>query len=292
MKMNNIKKFDEFVNENISANDVADMLEQHFLNEGIDVKLDRRVFVTDKHEKLVDTSVTNNPTVIKTLIPNVEVYSIFQRKEGDVGDGNPLLYALKKEKGYVLTNATKTKSRIEYIVGEFFKKHGKKDITIMIPSTNDLNSYFAKVVARHCVNPKHIDDILVKMSIEEVDDYIYNKNSEFRKHYGKKFNYFYSYFKKCCRKIDGKKFKFHCIDDMEMRSVIEHTIKLQDEYWGNYIDAFNGKDIIIVDDSITLGNTIIESCKIISECYTPKSITILTLLSPLYCENGIELVDL
>ena len=109
--MENIKKFNEFVSENISSNDVVDILERHFLNEGIDVKLDRRVFVTDKHEKLVDTSITNNPTVITTLIPNVEVYSVFQRKEGDVGDGNSLLYALKKEKGYVLVNATKTKKQ-------------------------------------------------------------------------------------------------------------------------------------------------------------------------------------
>ena len=92
--------------------------------------------------------------------------------------------------------------------------------------------------------------------------------------------------------MGGDKFKFHHIDDMEMRSVIEHTIKLQDDYWGNYIDALNGKDIIIVDDSITLGNTIRETCKIITECYTPKSLTILTLLSPLYCEDGDKLASL
>lgn len=292
LNMKNIKNFDEFICEKMTSDDVVDILKQHFLNEGIEVSLNRRVFVTDKHEKLVDTSITNNPTVIKTLVPNVEVYSVFQRKEGDVGDGNPLLYALKKEKGYILTNASKTKNRIEYIVGEFFKRHGKKDVTIMVPSTNDLNDYFAKVVARHCVNPKHVDDILVKMSIEEVDDCVYNENSAFRKHYGKKFNYFYSYFKKCCKKMGGVKFKFHGIDDMEMRSVIEHTIKLQDDYWGNYIDAFNGKDVVIVDDSITFGNTILESCKIITECYTPKSITVLTLLSPLYCEDGTKLSSL
>lgn len=283
--------FKEYCNGQ-EQDDILDIIERFFVNEGIDVELDRRVFVTDRHEKLVDTSIENNPTLITTLVPNVEVYSVFKRKEGDIGDGNPLLYALKKEKGYVLTNATKTKSRIEYIVREFFKKHGKKDITIMIPSTSDLNSYFAKVVARHCENPKHIDDILVKMTIEEVDDYIFDENSAFRKHYGKKFIYFYSYFRKCCRKMGGDKFKFRHIDDMEMRSVIEHTIKLQDDYWGNYIDALNGKDIIIVDDSITLGNTIRETCKIITECYTPKSLTILTLLSPLYCEDGDKLASL
>lgn len=290
--MGKIKKFDEFVGNEMTPDDVVGILEHFFLNEGIEVKLDRRVVMTDKHEKLVDTSVENNPSVITGLIPNVEVYSVFKRKEGDIGDGNPLLYALKNEKGYELVNAMKTKSRVEYIVKQFFLRHGKKDITIMVPSTNELNDYFAKVVARHCVHPTYIDDILVKMTTEEVDDYIQKEGSPFKRHYGRRFDIAYKYFRRCCKDMKGGKFKFHTIDDMEMRGVIEHTIKLQDEYWGNYIDAFNGKDVIIVDDSITLGNTIVESCKIISECYTPKSITVLTLLSPLYAEDGVALADL
>ena len=71
--------------------------------------------------------------------------------------------------------------------------------------------------------------------------------------------------------------------------VYNHGSALEDNV--KNLDSFN-YDIIIVDDSITLGNTIMESCKIISECYTPKSITILTLLSPLYCEDGIKLTNL
>ena len=307
-----IKNMEEFENiyefmetPNVS-DDILDIIERFFLNEGIDVTFDKEVFVTDKHEKLVDTSIENNPTLITTLVPNVEVYSVFQRKEGgkgEKGDGNPLLYALKKENKYKLINATKTKSRIEYIVKKFFKKHGKKDVTIMIPSTNELNKYFAKVVASHCVNPTYIDNIIGKMTIEEVDEGVYEDDSLFRRHYGSDFLKAYKRFDDYCNSMhDGTfssleegefgVFRFHKIKDMEMRKVIERTVKLNDKFWAEYIDAFNGKDIIIVDDSITLGNTIKETCKIIAECYTPKSITVLTLLSPLYCEDGNKLANL
>lgn len=290
--MEKIKHFNEFVETSNKPADILDIIEQFFVNEGIEVELDRSVIMTDKHEKLVDTSVENNPTLITTLVPNVEVYSVFKRKEGDIGDGNPLLYALKKEKKYKLINAVKVMSRIEYIVKEFFKKHEKKEVTIMIPSTNDLNNYFAKVVSSHCINPTYIDDIVSKMTIEEVDDGIFDDNSLFRKHYGRRFDKAYEQFRQYCKSMKGGVFKFHEIKDMNMRKVIEHTVKRNDEYWGNYIDAFNGKDIIIVDDSITLGNTIKETCKIITDCYTPKSVTILTLLSPLYSEDGDKLVNL
>lgn len=84
----------------------------------------------------------------------------------------------------------------------------------------------------------------------------------------------------------GDTFQFHKIGDMEMRKVIEHTIKLSDEFYGKYIDAINGKNVLVIDDSLTHGNTIREACKIIANAYTPKSITVLTLFSPLYEEDG------
>ena len=70
-----------------------------------------------------------------------------------------------------------------------------------------------------------------------------------------------------------------------MRKVIEHTIKISDELYGKYIDAINDKNILIIDDSLTFGNTIREACKIITEAYTPRTITVLTLFSPLYKEK-------
>ena len=44
--------------------------------------------------------------------------------------------------------------------------------------------------------------------------------------------------------------------------------------------------LLIIDDSITLGNTIKEACTILTSVYTPKTINILTLFSPLYDSDG------
>lgn len=286
-----MKHFSDYILE--KDNEFAASIKETFMNEGVDVTFDRQVSITDEHEKKVDTSISNNPSLVNSIIDNVDIYSVFKRKSGEAGDGNPLLYALKKENHYVLTNPDKAKEKIEAIVKKYFSEHGKKDITIMVPSTNKLNSYFAKVVSSYCNNPSYIDNLVAKMTIEEVDDYIYEDSSKFREFYGKRFEDKYKLFKKYCNSIKDKYyFKFHCIKDMEMRKVIEHTIKLEDKYWKKYIDAINDKDVIIVDDSITLGNTIIETCKILTDNFTPKSVTVLTLLSPLYDENGERLKDL
>ena len=264
---------------------VEESVKRIMLEEGIEVDANRNITMTDKHENLIDTSVEANPTVITNYIPNVNVWSIFKRKDDDWNDANPLIYALKNEGGYRLTNPTKFKNRLEYIVKKFLQQNSGLDVTIAVPSTNELNKYFAGVVARGCKNPQYIDNLLVKMSIQEVDDLVVQEGSAFRKYYGRLYLQKYQILRNYYKTMT-KGFQFHKIHDMDMRSVIEHTIKISDEFYGKYIDAINDKNVIIVDDSIALGNSIRESCQIIGEFYTPKSITVLTLFSPLYESGG------
>lgn len=54
------------------------------------------------------------------------------------------------------------------------------------------------------------------------------------------------------------------------------------------MEAINDKNILIIDDSITNGQTLREAYKIIAEGYEPKSITILTLMSPLYNKRRVK----
>ena len=262
------------------------------VDEGINVDANKNVTMTDKHENLVDTSGDKNPTVITDLIPNVKVWSVFKRKEGGIGDGNPLLHALKKEDKYKLTNEAKVKNRIEYIVKKFLAENSGVDVTIMAPSTNDLNKYFASVVAKGCLNPHYIDNIVVKMSKEEVANHIFEYGSAFRRYYGQNFTSAYKMFLNYCKQMKGESFRFHKIGDIKMRKTIEHTIKAVDECMGEYVAAINDKNVLIIDDSITLGNTISETCKIVADYFCPKSITVLTLFSPLYDKNGKELVNI
>ena len=107
--------------------------------EGIDVDANGNVTMTDKHERLVNTSSADNPTVLHDFIGDIEVWSVFQRKDDEFGDGNPLLYALKGEGKYNLINRQKLYSRLEYIVKKFFQRNTNIDITIAVPSKSKLN---------------------------------------------------------------------------------------------------------------------------------------------------------
>lgn len=257
--------------------------------EGIDVNPQRQVTLTDKHENLVNTSLVNNPTCTKDVIPSIEVWSLFQRKSGGMSDGNPMLYALKKEKGYTLTNPKIVYKRIEDLCEQFIQNHPNMSATLAIPSTNQLNKYLLNTFKKKSRNTMIIDNLLVKMSVQEVDDYIFKEDSLFRKQYGAQYEQAYEMFVNYCSKMKDGIFRIHLIEDIKMRKVIDHTIKIADQFYGKYLSAINGKDILIMDDSITTGQSLREAYQIIADCYEPKSITILTLMSPLYTEDGEQL---
>ena len=67
-----------------------------------------------------------------------------------------------------------------------------------------------------------------------------------------------------------------------MRDVLDFTLKLSKDRYAEFANKINGQDILIIDDTISRGQSIKQVCKIISESYAPKSITVLTLLSKLY----------
>lgn len=264
----------------------------HILEE-IDVSIDGKETMTDTHERLVDTSSDNNPGCTDKVADGIKVWSIFKRKERypNESDGNPMINTVKRVNDYELTNPKVVKTRIEQIADKFFQDNKGIDVTIMVPSANVLNHYFANVIAKRCKNPECISNVLVKMSTEEVENYIYKPDSIFHKYYKENFWKQYQTFKNYCNEMKGC-FQFHKIYDIEMRKVIEHTIKLSNEYYSKYIEALNDKNVILVDDSITLGQSIRESCTIISNYYTPKSISVITLLSPLYNDEGTESKDI
>lgn len=289
-------KFSEEKLVSLITNILTETLEQ----EGIDVTANREVTMTDMHEERVNTSLVANPTCTKDIIPNIEVWSLFQRLSHDRGDGNPLLYALKNEKHYRLTNPKMVYTRIEKLVEKFITKHNSINTTIAVPSTNRLNKYLIGLIKSKNKGIMVIDNLLVKMTIEEVDDYVFDENSTFRKVYGKDFEQKYEIFQHYCSRMpyrdkNGKEkndFRLHLIEDMEMRQIINNTIKINNQFYGSYLSAINNKDILIIDDSITTGQSIKEATKIIADCYEPKSITILTLMSPLYTNDGSNLKNI
>ena len=77
------------------------------------------------------------------------------------------------------------------------------------------------------------------------------------------------------------KFSRHLIKDSEMRDVLDFTLKASEDRYAKFANKINGQHILLVDDTISRGQTIMEACRIMRESYAPKSITVLTLLSKL-----------
>lgn len=267
-----------------NVNEVVDEI----LNEDIDFDYETlTVSYNPSHEENVDTSLYNNPTKDLSLIEKIPVWSIFKRKKGSYGDGNPLVYALKKENGWKF-KSTMDEMSVEkqfHLIADKFAKLYPIGVTIIIPSTNELNQHIAEVVISKSKNATLLEGAICKLTTEEVNDIVLSPNSYFRKIYKSEFNEAYKqltiYFKEMDEKKNGI-FSRHLVKDNNMRDVLMNTLKLSPDRYAKDSKLINGQDILIIDDTISRGQTIKEACKIILESYAPKSITVLTLLSKLH----------
>lgn len=257
------------------------------INEGIDFDPHTKtVSYNPSHEKNVDTSIEHNPTMDGDIVPNVQVWSIFKRKRGLRGDGNPLVYALKGEGGWTFRDesdrnaiekqfdAVATKFATMYPVG----------VTILMPSGSELNMHIADVVMSKSRNAELIKGVICKLTTEEVDDIVLDFNSKFRDFYKDGFNSKYYELGRYLDLMDKERngyFSRHLIKNNQMRDVLDSTLKLSDDRFAEFANKINGQDVLIIDDTISRGQSIKEACQIMLESYAPKSITVLTLLSKL-----------
>ena len=147
------------------------------------------------------------------------------------------------------------------------------------------NADNADIVEEH-LHCKYLKGVLRKLYIGEVLEHVLEDNSTFRKIYKNDFDnalkeletYFAKMSPNTHYPMDAV-FKRHKIANAEMRNAIDKTLAVADP--NSYHSELNNKDVLIIDDIISRGASIRESIKIIKQTYTPKSITILTLLSKL-----------
>lgn len=224
------------------------------------------------------------------VINGIRVLSLFQLKDGvfQEGGGNPVLQALKNEDSRQLTAPEVVRKRVDSIADRLFETNGGSDVTIMIPFDNNLDACLANVMAVRCTNPLFVPDVMVNMSLEEVDNYVYEEDSYFRQYYGNEFLANYRKFRQCCSEMDNG-FQFRKVGDVEMRCVIGSTVRAKHSFYGSFIDAVNDKNVVIVDTSITLVRMLEESCSLIREHYLPKSISVITLFFPRCSDDGAAL---
>ena len=272
------------------------------INEGFDycVKGNKNVLeFTDKHEYIINTSLNSKPVVghvySYALNDYVNVYSIFKRTNEKVkdGDSNPVIYALKKERQWVFVSELNRKlfwDRFRILLRRFLNDHKDEyDTTIVIPSSNDLNKQFAdeiKAVAKE-VGISHISDGGLKtMTIEDVEYNINREDSYFSKYwtnrgYDWKNKYYEleNIFRRVYDKNEGM-FKYHSIPSATgLRQSIIHTLEVDKKFIPIYSRYINNKHILLIDDSITFGQSIYNAIYAISDAYIPKSVSVLTMFS-------------
>jgi len=278
--MNN-SRMDKIVNEAVAQS--IDSV----INEGIDFDPNTKtVSYNPSHEENVDTSIEHNPTMDVDIVPNVQVWSIFKRKRGLRGDGNPLVYALKGEGGWTFrdeSDRNAIEKQFDAIATKFATMY-PVGVTILMPSGSELNMHIADVVMSKSRNAELIKGVICKLTTEEVDDIVLDFSSKFREFYKDEFNSKYYELGRYLDLMDKEGngyFSRHLIKNNQMRDVLDSTLKLSDDRFAEFANKINGQDVLIIDDTISRGQSIKEACQIMLESYAPKSITVLTLLSKL-----------
>lgn len=279
--------------------------------EGVDVLPNGGVIYNPNHNDGVNSAVEDNPTkssidvsIDKMNSDYIDVYAILQRVntvQPVVGtDGNPLLYAFKNEKGFKFNSkrdAELIKRDIRLVldkfVNQYFNSIDGNVATVVIPSGNSLNNSFAdwfmKSVECQGRQMKLYDGVLDKVSTDIVrEEVLDDAGSEFCKWLGSmpagkafKIRKKLDMYLKDMDELHGRTFSYHYVRDPDIRNHMSLSMKLSKSpsiaaEFGN----INECNVILLDDSISRGASMKEAYAILSRHYRPKSMTGLTLFSP------------
>lgn len=286
-----------------------DRLSKESLNEGIDLSYSSdgiEVAYNPKHKQGINANLEDNPTKFDLSVPTIKiqdgvipVYSILQRTPMKVvvgsSDGNPLVYAFKNENGYSFKSEYDKKT-IQDCIDAILKKFANNyfaaidgDVaTIVCPSENSLNRIFAYAFRKNAESIGKViniqEDYLVKYPVDDIrHDVIDNSTSELNRWLMSLPEYVAikkrNILDKALDKMDNEHngvFAYHFIKDADIRKHISKTMKLSD-----HAKSIEGENIIVIDDTMSQGKTLSESCQLLCGSYLPKSIVALTLFSPL-----------
>lgn len=274
MEYSNIKSYNDFFR--------IDTNEPLYIVEGININPDAKtVSLTDDHDKGVDFSLVNNPVYDK--YKNYDVISIFKRSKlvdntNTPRDGNPFIHALKGKKGWKFDITNQEIFRYIRRFLEICKKiNNTYDTIVITPSSTNLNERFMEVISKQVKAENVIREFLVKIKKEEIiDDDLIDKE-QITKDYPDNYNEVISKISRSFRRMEGADFEAKSMDKEYLKYI---------KYIGvnNDVDIrpmMDDKDILLLDDTISSGSTVSQCIEGITSNFTPKSITIVTLLSQL-----------
>ena len=273
-----MKSLQEMLKESFEKSYINDL--DNYIVEGLNIDVDNKtVSLTDAHNSGIDFSLVNNPVYDKHN--GYDVISIFKRTSlTDINntqrDGNPFIYALKKKNGWKFNI---TSEEINKYIRRFLnickKINNKYDTIIITPSASELNEKFMKAISRQVDANNIINEYFVKLSKEEIIDDDLIDIERIRNDYGNSFNKVMSEIHRSFRRMKGETFEAKYVKK-EYLKYIKYIETNGDDDIRKYIDD---KDILLLDDTISSGETVSQCINGILSNFIPKSITIITLLS-------------
>ena len=273
-----MKSLQEMLKESFKKSYTNDF--DNYIVEGLNIDVyNKTVSLTDNHNLGIDFSLVNNPVYDKHN--GYDVISIFKRTSlTDINntqrDGNPFIYALKNKNGWKFNI---TSEEINKYIRRFLtvckKINNKYDTIIITPSASELNEKFMKAISRQVDANNIINEYFVKLSKEEIIDDDLIDIERIRNDYGNSFNKVMSEIHRSFRRMKGETFEAKYVKK-EYLKYIKYIETNGDDDIRKYIDD---KDILLLDDTISSGETVSQCINGILSNFIPKSITIITLLS-------------
>lgn len=273
-----MKAFKKYIEEFINNIFVPDMI-----IEGLDIdEKHRLVRLTNKHDKGVDFDIEKP---IYSNIQGMNIYSIFKRTplttEIVNRDGNPFIYALKDINGWKFDI---TDQEIISYSKKFIKQCEKinkdYDTIIVVPSGSNLNERFMKTLSNIIKSKYNINDFFFKVEKE----YAYDSRNLTKIRNDSKDNDEYEHIldsiDRGFQKMKGKWFEAKYIDKKYLK-YIDCVISKNDEYeLFDCLEYITNKNILVLDDTISSGETASRCVKAI-QSYDPNKVDVITLLSPI-----------
>ena len=273
-----MKSLQEMLKESFEKSYTNDL--DNYIVEGLNIDVDNKtVSLTDAHNSGIDFSLVNNPVYDKHN--GYDVISIFKRTSlTDINnaqrDGNPFIYALKDKNGWKFNITTSEITKYIRRFSNICKKiNNKYDTIIITPSASDINEKFMKAISRQVDANNIINEYFVKLSKEEIIDDDLIDIERIRHDYGNSFNKVMSEIHRSFRRMKGETFEAKYVKK-EYLKYIKYIETIGDDDIRKYIDD---KNILLLDDTISSGETVSQCINGILYNFMPKSITIITLLS-------------
>ena len=273
-----MKSLQEMLKESFKKSYTNDF--DNYIVEGLNINVDNKtVSLTDNHNSVIDFSLVNNPVYDKHN--GYDVISIFKRTPlTDINntrrDGNPFIYALKNKNGWKFNiTCEEINKYIRRFLSICKKIKNKYDTIIITPSASDINEKFMNVISKQVNADKIINEYFVKLSKEEIVDDDLIDIERIRRDYGNSFNKVMSDIHRSFRRMKGETFEAKYVKK-EYLKYIKYIETNGDDNIRKYIDD---KNILLLDDTISSGETVSQCINGILSNFMPKSITIITLLS-------------